>query len=104
MKAMLLPVFLVILGQQADAETISYRLSTSGSLGSKILAEGTKAYSPETDIEIQPSGPKDAPSAWSKTVLARGRHHSLAQRRRHRARDAPCRKGGRRGGITTRCS
>ena len=61
------------LGPVFQAETVSFRLSTTGSLPHAILADGTKTYSPETDIEIEAAGPKDAPVAWSKRLeLAQG--------------------------------
>jgi hypothetical protein len=73
MKAAVLLVSIMILGRPAQAETVSYRLSTSGSLGNKVLAEGTKTYSPDADIEVEASGPKDAAKAWSKRLeLAQG--------------------------------
>ncbi len=73
MKRTGLAAAMMILGQLVHPETVSYRLSTSGSLGHKVIAEGTKTYSPDTDIEIQAIGPKNSPSAWSKRLeLARG--------------------------------
>ena len=68
MKAGAIAVAMTFIGQLLQTETVSYRLSTSGSRGHTVLAEGTKTYSPETDIEIEARGPKDAPHAWSKRL------------------------------------
>jgi hypothetical protein len=68
MKAGGLMVAVMVVGPLAQAETVSYRLSTTGSLGRAVLAEGTKTYSPDSDIEIETSGPTDAPTGWSKRL------------------------------------
>ena len=67
MKEACLAFVLLAMGNHLAADTIEYRLSTTGSLGRAIVAEGTRTYSPETDVEIRKTDAGGS-SFWSKRV------------------------------------
>jgi hypothetical protein len=58
----------LIMAANTKPETIAYRLSTAGSLGRTVLAEGSRTYSPETDVEVETAIGRDGSVRWSKRL------------------------------------
>jgi hypothetical protein len=63
------PLLLLLLPTTVFGETIAYRLSALRGGTPVILAEGTRTYSPDADVEVEHTDTRDGAGFWSKRIL-----------------------------------